>query len=213
MLGCSDNVEGGWVSSVLGAEVAVVRGRRSVSNLCPQLTVLTRSVTSQPSVVSLVSVDNSWPWDRCRPWPPSPSPCWSAATSLKVPEKIFRYCEKIFRYLGSCFGASVFIYAPSLAIAITSYINNVIPICDTNYRSRGLWCSSPRVLQCRLWLQRHYRHLAATPAKTVEEGNFYNQSIFCRISSQQTTIDGRVLLTVLSLQKWIFQWMVQKKWS
>ena len=212
MLGCSDNVEGGWVSSVLGAEVAVVRGRRSVSNLCPQLTVLTRSVTSQSSLVSVVSVDNSWPWDRCRPWPPSPSPCWSAATSLKVPEKIFRYCEKIFRYLGSCFGASVFIYAPSLAIAITWYINNVIPICDTNYRSRGLWCSSPRVLQSWLWLQRHYRHRAATPAKTVE-GNFYNQSIFCRISSQQTTIDGGVLLTVLSLQKWIFQWMVQKKWS
>ena len=115
--GCEDNVEGGWVSSVLGAEVAVRWWEaRSVSNLCPQLTVLTRSVTSQSS---LVSVDNSWPWDRWRPWPPSPSPCWSAATTLQVPEKIFRYCEKIFRYVGSCFGASVFLYAPSLAIAIT----------------------------------------------------------------------------------------------
>ena len=37
------------------------------------------------------------------------------------------------------------------------------------------------------------------------KGNFYNQSIFFRISSQQIIIAGIVLLTVLSLQKWIFQ--------
>ena len=42
-------------------------------------------------------------------------------------------------------------------------------------------------------------------SKNGMKDNFYNQSIFFRISSQQTTIGGGVLLTILSLQKWIFQ--------